>query len=431
MGELKPLDEVAAYLEVNQGWAESENLARKGRPKKTRPRKVAATQGHPHAASAALSTREELAKKSKRELQTLAQESGIEESLIKEALLEENAVACLVNLICEYRNRAAASRITREELVKKSKKDLALLAEQRGISKAQIDYALLEDDEVESLAALILGRKDRTVMKALRTSLFKAQYTGAKTPRMQHELFMQLHLFIHAVGQKRGVPEDVCQKCFDRLQDEALKDFWGKKGSLSEIQGIATRLWSSAQELPGFDAPLYFLINRALSDDDVSTGLIEIIRSINELQVSDRAAIEKTIGVDTCYRGAGLPDGHKAFFTNMYASGEKYRVPMYLATSAKKEIAEQFLRREHGNGRPPVLYILHFDPKYKCVHVNFLGNNSLLKEAELLFVPYSTFTVRSVDWKESPNWKHPHIIELDVAPDNKLESEDLPLAPWH
>jgi len=43
-------------------------------------------------------------------------------------------------------------------------------------------------------------------------------------------------------------------------------------------------------------------------------------------------------------------------------------------------------------------------------------------ESEFLFVPYSVFTVISVDWKPNPVWSDPH---LKASLDNLNESEDL------
>ena len=50
-------------------------------------------------------------------------------------------------------------------------------------------------------------------------------------------------------------------------------------------------------------------------------------------------------------------------------------------------------------------------------------------EHEYLFVPYSVFTVLSVQWNEG-SADDPHVIELLAAVDNRQENEDLPLAPW-
>jgi hypothetical protein len=52
-------------------------------------------------------------------------------------------------------------------------------------------------------------------------------------------------------------------------------------------------------------------------------------------------------------------------------------------------------------------------------------------EAEFLFAPYSTFTVVSVELSASNSYVTPHVITLEAAVDNRLEPEDLPLAPWY
>ena len=53
------------------------------------------------------------------------------------------------------------------------------------------------------------------------------------------------------------------------------------------------------------------------------------------------------------------------------------------------------------------------------------------REAEYLFAPYSTFTVEAVELASPNSYITPHVITLRAAIDNKLEQEDLPLAPWY
>ena len=48
---------------------------------------------------------------------------------------------------------------------------------------------------------------------------------------------------------------------------------------------------------------------------------------------------------------------------------------------------------------------------------------------EYLFSPYSVFTVVKVEFSDEN--LAPHKISLSAAMDNKLEDEDLPLAPWY
>ena len=55
-------------------------------------------------------------------------------------------------------------------------------------------------------------------------------------------------------------------------------------------------------------------------------------------------------------------------------------------------------------------------------------------EEEFLYSPYSTFTVREVQWHPEPIFNgfvsKIHYIDVDVASDNKSQPLDLPLAPW-
>ena len=70
------------------------------------------------------------------------------------------------------------------------------------------------------------------------------------------------------------------------------------------------------------------------------------------------------------YRGGGLPDEHKAFFTE----GKKYRVPGFLASYYSEDKAYEFMYRAHddGAGLPAVKWVVELDPrgakqfKYRC-----------------------------------------------------------------
>ena len=74
---------------------------------------------------------------------------------------------------------------------------------------------------------------------------------------------------------------------------------------------------------------------------------------------------------------------------------------------------------------------MRIDAERKCVHVNLVRRRvaGLGSEQEYLFAPYSVFTVKQATWR-SGSKEDPHVIELLAAPDNKLEPEGLPLAPW-
>ena len=136
------------------------------------------------------------------------------------------------------------------------------------------------------------------------------------------------------------------------------------------------------------------------------------------------------------YRGAGLPDEHRAFYT----VGKKYRVPGFLATSFKEDVAKRFARSAYasnGGGIPAVVWVVRVDPEGKtakdkrCQNAALIENNTIVKgEAEYLFVPYSVFTVLSVEVSHDSTYKTPHRIVIKAADDNFGEDLDMPLAPW-
>lgn len=155
------------------------------------------------------------------------------------------------------------------------------------------------------------------------------------------------------------------------------------------------------------------------------------MRGINQLCVDRR---HDKVKIDwpkdhILYRGAGLPDNYKTQFK----PGLKYRVPMYLATSTNRSVSTRiFCRRAHVDcGQPPVLYVLYLNAEHGCLHVNYVDKTNVPDESEFLFVPYSTFTVKRVDWKQNPTWESPHEVHLICSIDNHLEPDDLPLISWH
>jgi len=105
---------------------------------------------------------------------------------------------------------------------------------------------------------------------------------------------------------------------------------------------------------------------------------------------------------------------------------------MYLATSKSEATSKRFSRRASLEYNiPPVIWVIDLDREYKCFHVNYVDNTLVKGEDEFLFVPYSVFTVVSVEWKEKPSWMEPHVVRLRAAIDNLLHPEDLPLSKWN
>ncbi|KAL3928708.1 MAG: hypothetical protein SGPRY_002276 [Prymnesium sp.] len=127
------------------------------------------------------------------------------------------------------------------------------------------------------------------------------------------------------------------------------------------------------------------------------------------------------------WRGTALPWAHLSFFSE----GREFRTNMFLATSFDRDVAERFMMMQYldnpQNGR--ALWEFEFEEK-NCCHVNFIGEESVVRdEKEFLLTPYTALTVKKC--YESSNLDvQPHRIIISVAPDNKQQPEDLPLAPW-
>ena len=135
-------------------------------------------------------------------------------------------------------------------------------------------------------------------------------------------------------------------------------------------------------------------------------------------------------------------------FQSFFAVGKAYRAPMFIATSVEQDVSvHTFLMRlppaaasQSPPFQEPVLWRFHLDgalpPNRRCVHVNFIDrtDGTVHGEDEFLFAPYSTFTVRALEWSPQPTVNaylmRPHYIDVNVASDNMLQPLDLPLAPW-
>jgi len=157
---------------------------------------------------------------------------------------------------------------------------------------------------------------------------------------------------------------------------------------------------------------------------------VVLVKGINLLCVNRRAPdkVGRWPQNNLTFRGGGIPNSTE--MRSFYIPSRKYRAPMFLATSFSNRVAYRFCQYAEQKGFPPVLWNFHLDPKFGCIHVNYIERTQVQGEDEFLFSAYSVFTVQSVDWKEEPSWMEPHEIHLMVSPDNQREPEDLPLAPW-
>lgn len=164
----------------------------------------------------------------------------------------------------------------------------------------------------------------------------------------------------------------------------------------------AELIWTSELTWEGmgpYNREFCSLLNEALREDapDLVGLTAEVVHAVNELCVVRRTDPGVLTFPEDCetYRGGGFDDVHQGFFT---------------------------VRFDHRGAT---------DPRFRCQHVKSVKNSHVLgaltgepRESEFLFAPYSVFTVLEV------NWGYPHRIVIQAAADNKLEPEDLPLAPW-
>jgi hypothetical protein len=253
-------------------------------------------------------------------------------------------------------------------------------------------------------------------------STFKRVYDATQAPEYPHQLLEALHTLIFHYASLRGIDRAKADAFFRELQETA---FVHVEELLSDIQSAAGRIWTSPKRME--EREFCFILNEVIREDieEPMRHAVCITRAINLLLVCDAA--KKPRAVSMVYRGGGLPDEHRAFFTLK----KTYRVPMFLATSVCRETSQdRFCRRaEVKNQLPPVLWIIQLDER-GCKHVNYLHTTECEGEQEYLFVPYSVFTVEKVEWRDKPTWKDPHLVYLSAAYDNRAFPEGLPLAPW-
>jgi len=207
------------------------------------------------------------------------------------------------------------------------------------------------------------------------------------------------------------------------------------------VQACCILLWTSAYKGP-LGVEFSSLLNEALRNDgaDAMGAVAKITRGINELIVSRPIGGLRVAGdnpwpySNVLHRGSAIPKDAYAFYFGKCTSGEKFRVPMYLATSTEALVADKFLLSS-AIARPdaiPVKWIIHLDPEEKCHHTAFI-KGAVDNEFEFLFVPYSVFSVLRCDVLNAdspPNHRHPIVIELFAWPDNSRENETLQLSSW-
>jgi hypothetical protein len=255
--------------------------------------------------------------------------------------------------------------------------------------------------------------------RSLATSAFKAAYGQAAVPQGQMDLGLALGELLKGYCDAYGIDWLREGKPFlQKLQQEALQNL------ADPIDEMMQRMWTTTAQLRGRE--FCFIFNDALRSDLalLAESVAVLSRGVNTLCVSVPPKPPFPPN-DVCFRGGGFDDQYRGFFV----PHRPFRIPNYFATSFSQAVADGFLRRSTMASK--VRWVVRVDPVRRCVHVNLVTRRvpGLPDEQEYLFAPYSTFTVRSVQWNAGSD-AEPHVIELVAAVDNKAEPEDLPLAPW-
>lgn len=261
--------------------------------------------------------------------------------------------------------------------------------------------------------------------KYYKLSNYKALFSTTKGPEYQDEMFSHLRKFIELYCKRKGIHQQEGSDFFFSLQQEMLE----KHKKFDRVNSLCVRLWTSAKVLNKIE---FCSMLCEFIREDIFESLeivMPLIKGIINIDPESREYI-KWPKNNLLYRGGAITIPLQAQFIE----GKKYRCPFLLSTSLKRKIAEMFCNRAVQRKIDSVLYIFHLNEKEgcKCYNVaNISSDSNVCSEQEFLFFPYSVFTVRSVEWKETTTVTTPHIIHLDVEVNSDQESEFLPIVEWH
>ncbi len=284
---------------------------------------------------------------------------------------------------------------------------------------------LLISKEIQKLKLPISNK-----IKYYAKSNYLSLINSAAVPQYQHEVFFHLKKFIEFYCESKGIDPVCGLKFFLETERETLENQYNKKNNSNNRDDLGAslclRLWTSTKVLNKLE--LCSLLCEVIREDSYNAikVALPLIKGISHISKGD---IEWP--KDNClYRGAGISDINQGQFVK----GKKYRCPSFLSASMCKKIGEMFYNRAIQRKIDPILFIFHLNGSadVRCCNVNVVMDKSNTpSEKEFLFLPYSVFTVRSIDWKYPPSCVNPHTVHLDVAIDSEQESQFLPLIMWH
>ena len=212
-----------------------------------------------------------------------------------------------------------------------------------------------QHDAACQAVAAVCGESTREeIIHALRPyALFEAAYGGSQAPQYPDHLLAAVRETTFAFCRKFRVGEAEAVRYFKEVQAEAVGH---KDELLDSIAESAVLIWTSAKRLtlaPGTTIEFCSLLNRILRehDPDLLPSACVVVRGINLLCVMrrDESKLLYPPGGES-HRGGGLPLQHVPFF----APGKKFRVPMFLATSFKVDVAFKYSAQAFTRPPPPL-----------------------------------------------------------------------------
>lgn len=285
-----------------------------------------------------------------------------------------------------------------------------------------------------------LRRALPTAERTLATSNFKKVYGAmldAGVPRRSTLLLFAVEKLVQAYARKDS---EHMKKHYESSLEEFTALAFRQMGETlaDDVSAAAEFLWTSTQRFGKVE--FCALLNTVIREDRASSiaHACVVVCSINRLRLGERVATgskarkskgERFPNRGRLYRGSALPN----FVRPFYEKGKSFRVPAFFATSFSKKVAKKFAARVSGS--PVCMWRIQLDmrgkkdPLYRCKHAALVYNTLVKGEHEYLFAPYSVFTINEVRWASSRS--DPHKIVMSAAIDNKIHSEDLPLAPWY
>lgn len=276
-------------------------------------------------------------------------------------------------------------------------------------------------------------------LASLATSEFKRLYEVQGVVTFQHDLFGALQGILRGYAELTGDTEANADQLFEALQSQVFDSpMWQSLLSCNhrEVAKVAVVTWTSATKL-GLPSEFCTILNQVIRMDsgDALRHAVVFTRAMTSHLVNrDRSHQDSSREWPddfVSYRGSNIPRAELDFFVK----DQLYRAPMFLATSFSEAKAREFLHRTPKDGQVPVLFKFFIDRVQKCDHAMYIEGMTLQQgEQELLFAPYSAFTVLTVHIPEgSISCDQPIVIEIKVHPNNKAEHvpEDVPLAQWH